>query len=111
MDWLKWLRARRHRGHVVAFAWTDQAQKPPKRLIFYEWISERDVWMDPIRVAASATATVYIPSFLEIAQDAVRITFRNAGGPSDLPDTQIGLLGQRKKNLSVARYEGPPMGW
>jgi hypothetical protein len=109
VDALVQLRVRRHRGHVVAFAWTDQAQKLPKRLVFYEWISERDVRMDPIRVAASATTTVYIPSFLEITQDAVGITFRNAGGPGDLPYAQIRLLGKYKENLSVIRYEGPPM--
>jgi hypothetical protein len=109
MDLFAGMRISQHRGHVVAFAGTNQAQKLPKRLVLDEWISERDVRMDPIDVAASAPATVHISSSLEITQDAVGITLRNAGGRGDLPYPKIRLLSDRKENLGVVRYEGPPM--
>jgi hypothetical protein len=100
-----------HRGHVIAFAGTNKAQKLPNRLFLNEWIAERNVRMDAIDVAASATATVHVSRLLEITQDAVRITLSNAGGTGDFPYAEIRILGDRKENLSVVRYEGPPMGW
>jgi len=62
-----------------------QPQQFPERSIFHDWITERQVRIDPIAVATSATATTHIPRLLEVAQELVRVALGDIHSLGDLP--------------------------
>jgi hypothetical protein len=84
-----------------------QQQQSAYRLLFHDWIAERQLSIHSIPVAAPATNTVDEPRLLQIAQDLIRIALGDLRSFCNLLDAQIRVCGKSKKHVCVMGDERP----
>jgi predicted ATPase/class 3 adenylate cyclase len=93
----------------VAVRANDQSQQLPKRPFFHHRITERQVRIESIVVAAAVANAPHVPGLLQIAQQAVRIALGDLGSLCDLLHPRVWIAGDREQDLGVIGDERPSL--